>query len=516
MNSPLTILLTEDDQSFALLVRLALRQSETRFEVTHVVRVADALKELVNGKFDLVLTDLTLPDAVQLESVEKLRAFDSHLPLIVLTSHESQDFASQALQAGTQDYIVKDLMTPQLLERAILFAIERQNLVELQSGLITELEEQQDRLNRQNQRLKQLLSTAHRFVDNVSHEFRTPLTVVREYASLMRDGVLGDISDDQAEFLDVIGCRVDDLNTMVDDMLDSSKLEAGIMGMHRVAVDPVEIVARPLAGLQVSADVRDVQLDFEPDAELPHVFCDPEKAGRVVTNLVSNAIKFCEEGSGRVRVGMTHRSDDGNVEVRVSDNGPGIDPDGLSRMFERFQQLGTSTQSSTKGFGLGLNIARELVDLNYGTIAVESEVGVGTTFRFGIPVDDWPEIVRRYATRLERFDATAEVVAIRAAVTDDHGDATCRGMEEFWQFTERQTDLIRKSGPTEWTLLVVCGPQESESVIERFKSNHAQVSRNCPRPLPDLEFSTLGSASIVEGVEAILDLACQSDVCCAS
>jgi signal transduction histidine kinase len=502
--SNLRILLIKDDESFARIVESALKALKSIRAVTHVTSVAAALHELAHQNCDIALTDLTLPDAVELESVDRLQTFSPELPLIVLTSHESHELTLQTLHAEAQDYIIKDLMNPKTLERIIWHAIERHSIRTENARLIGELETQKKQLNLKNTQLQQLVETAHRFVDNVSHEFRTPLTVVREYASLMSDGALGRITPQQTEFLDVIRYRVDDLNTMVDDMLDSSKLAAGIMGMHRVSTPPTEIVDRPLSGLALKAQVRGVELVLEPEHDLPHVFCDPEKAGRVVTNLVSNAITFCEDGTGRVLVAMRHLTDQRDVEISVADNGPGIDSDGLNRMFGRFQQLGTGTQSSTKGFGLGLNIARELVDQNFGTITVESTVDVGTTFRFTIPVDDWPEIVRRYAVRLSQKDSAASIVVVRALAHDTHGQSCRKDIDAFWRYTEKQADLVRRTGSLEWTLLFASDLNELPQIIEGFLVDHAKVNRNRTKPMPDLTFTTVGCFAVADGNDALL------------
>ena len=507
--TPLKILLIEDDAAFAFIVKRTIVTIRSDYLVTHVVRIENALQELARETFDVVLTDLTLPDASGLESVQKLRAFSPDLPLIVLTSLESEEQDVLALQAGAQDYICKDLMAPSVLNLSIQHAIERQKIRAENARMCEELETQRKQLKQKNERLQQLVETAHRFVDNVSHEFRTPLTVVREYASLMRDGVLGEINEEQAEFLDVIGYRVDDLNTMVDDMLDSSKLEVGLMGAHREPTHPDSIIERSLSGLQLKAQVRGVDLRFESDEDLPDVYCDPEKVGRVVTNLVSNAIKFCDQDKGQVQVAVRHQDGDRDVRISVTDNGQGIDEDGLSRMFDRFRQLGTSTQSSTKGFGLGLNIARELVDLNYGEITVDSTVGQGTTFTFTVPVDDWPEIIRRYTARLVRSDADATVAVVRVAAVDGPGESCLRDIDAFWRFTERQPDLIRMTEPAVWILLIACDTNGLSHIIERFKANHAQVSRNRPAPLPALTFDTLGCFAIADGVDSLVDVACQ-------
>lgn len=510
----LRILLVEDDESFAILLSRVLKKLGGKHYVMHVSRLKDALRELAQRSFDVVLTDLGLPDAVRLEAVEQIREHSPGVPLIVLTMLESMDLTSAAMKAGAQDFIVKDSVTPTLLERSIQNAVERQKMVEERGQLITTLREQQDRLNSKNAKLKQLVETTHRFADNVSHEFRTPLTVIREYAALVREGLLGDVNEQQSEFMDVIIYRVDDLNRMVDDMLDSSKLEAGIMGTHRAPAEPLEIVRGPLTGLKLKAQVRGVQLSYDIPSELPLVYCDVEKAGRVITNLAANAIKFTDDRTGQVRISATHLEAQGDIEFCVKDNGPGIMEDDLKRMYERFQQLGTSTQSSTKGFGLGLNIARELVELNYGQIRVESTPGEGTSFYFTVPVDDWSEIIRRYCRRLEAASHAASVVVLSVRASGEISDAEMRDTQAFWRFTQRQTDLIRCTNNGEWKLLVTCGSDEINQVVDRFESEHAEVSRSRPRPLPGLSFEILGCFS-PDDIDSILGAAEETANCLA-
>ena len=501
MTQQLRILLIEDDDSFAMLVRRVLRNLGAKHNVHHVTRLSEAIKALSSQAFDVVLTDLTLPDAVRLESLEGVRSARPGLPVIVLT-----------LMAGAQDFIVKDTITPSLLERAIQNAVERQKMVKRNAQLIDTLQSQQEQLNKKNARLKQLIETTHRFADNVSHEFRTPLTVIREYAALVREGLLGEVNEQQAEFMDVIVYRVDDLNRMVDDMLDSSKLEAGIMGTHRIPSSPADLIKGPLDALRLKAQVRGVQLTYELAADLPIVFCDPEKAGRVITNLAANAIKFTDDNEGRVHISVCHLAEQGDVQISVSDNGPGIAPADVQRMFDRFQQLGTSTQSSTKGFGLGLNIARELVELNYGAISVESELDRGTTFQFTVPVDDWPEIVKRYCIRQDVTLTVAPVSVIQVRVVGELCKAGIRDTDAFWRFTQRPTDLIRKTSDGEWKLLVACAPDELPTVLERFQSEHKEISRNRPKPLPELSFTTLGCFMAAE-LQDVLAVACDDQLC---
>ena len=287
------------------------------------------------------------------------------------------------LRQGAQDYLLKHEVEPKLLARSLRFAIERQRTAALES-CIEQLAAAQVLLKKKNRRLAKLNRTVHEFVDNVSHEFRTPLTVIKEYASLVKDGVVGAVSDEQKQMLTIVEDRADDLNTMVDDMLDVSKLEAGLLRVDRRICQVADIVARVWPARECKAAVRGVQLEFQLDPKLEAVFCDPEKAGRVLTNLVTNAIKFCGQ-PGRVWLNCDREPDGAGVRLSVRDNGHGISPENQRAIFLRFKQLSESIRSSTKGFGLGLNIAKKLVELNLGEITVESEIGRGSTFAFTLP-----------------------------------------------------------------------------------------------------------------------------------
>ncbi|MFK7818072.1 MAG: ATP-binding protein [Planctomycetaceae bacterium] len=508
------VLLVEDDDVFAMVVERCFKESPYNYKLTRAVTVDQGRDELQSGTFDVVMTDLTLPDARRLESVYALRNDAPDLPLVVLTLINSMELAAEAVQAGAQDFIVKDWVTHEVLDRSIQMAIERHKLVAENVMLINALKSRQLQLAQKNAQLRQLVDTAHRFADNVSHEFRTPLTVIREYASLVGDGLLGEVNPDQTEFMNVVTDRVDDLSRMVDDMLDSSKLQAGIMGMHRVPGTVSQIVESVMPSVSLKARLSHVELTYDSGLDCPIVFCDPEKAGRVLINLIANAIKFAKTENGSVHVGVRPTPESNEVEISVSDNGPGIAHEDCIHMFDRFRQLGTATQSSTKGFGLGLNIARELVDLNYGALTVDSVPGEGATFRFTLPIDNWPRVIQRYCERLSRngHDNWIAVVQVNAELplTEEQSHE----MMAFWQFTQRATDLIRQVSDQSWMLLIACSFEGVERAIHMFESEHHAVSRNRPEPLPAIAFESLGcfSADQVEEVVAIAldEVACSA------
>ena len=294
--------------------------------------------------YDAVLLQLGLSGSVGVESVATFRALcPSSPPLIVLAAHDDQRIALEAIDQGAQEYIIKSDIV--CLSRAIRHAIMRQKMV-------AELNSANESLREKNVRLAELYETAQQFVDNVSHEFRTPLTVIREFTSIVRDGCDGPITSKQAEHLDHVLRRTDDLAIMVDDMLDISRLETGRLGVWRRTVRADELISTTLSSLKKRAEAKGIVLTSQVAPDLHQVYCDEEKARRVLINLVVNALKFTPEG-GHVEIWARPSSDGTEIVMGVTDSGPGIESAQLKLVFERFKQLGTNVRQSTKGFGLG-------------------------------------------------------------------------------------------------------------------------------------------------------------------
>ncbi len=253
-------------------------------------------------------------------------------------------------------------------------------------------------LSQANRELEEVTDTALRFTDDVAHEFRTPLTVIMEYASMAADGLAGEVTDKQHEFLDCIVDASTEMAQLVDDFLDSGKLRARSLRVDRRPLDVDEIIKSSRQLLEPRAASRKVRLDWGIVDGLPQVFCDPDKARRTIVNLVMNAIKFSPSG-GTVTI-RADRDDDNRVQFRVSDQGRGLTPEEVRSLFTRFRQGIEGQRSACKGFGLGLNIVRDLVAINLGTVTVESTVGEGSTFAFDIPVSGLQAILDAYSTRL--------------------------------------------------------------------------------------------------------------------
>jgi two-component system, NtrC family, sensor kinase len=220
------------------------------------------------------------------------------------------------------------------------------------------------------------------FLANMSHELRTPLNAIIGFSEVLTDRMFGDLNEKQEEYLKDIYASGTHLLSLINDILDLSKIEAGRMELELTdfhlptALDNAMILVRERAGR------RNITLQMSVDERLGEVRADERKIRQVVLNLLSNAIKFTPEG-GRIEVAAVPK--DGSVEVSVSDTGVGIAPEDQEAVFEEFRQVGTADKKA-EGTGLGLTLCRKFIELHGGRIWINSQVGVGSTFTFTVPV----------------------------------------------------------------------------------------------------------------------------------
>jgi PAS domain S-box-containing protein len=236
-----------------------------------------------------------------------------------------------------------------------------------------------------NARLVEEMGRANRlksdFVATMSHELRTPLNVIMGYNELLRDGGFGPVAPEQQEVLRRIAYSAHQLLELINATLDLSRLEAGRVTLDRKLVRLPELM-RELADEAHELEAKaDVQLEWNIAPNLPAILSDRVKLKVVLKNLLANALKFTDHGSVSVRA----KSREGGVEITVTDTGIGIAPDALPVIFEPFRQADSSTTRKYAGVGLGLYIARRLLDMLGGAIEVESTPHQGSTFRVWVP-----------------------------------------------------------------------------------------------------------------------------------
>ena len=224
------------------------------------------------------------------------------------------------------------------------------------------------------------------FLANMSHELRTPLNAIIGFSEVLVEGMFGEINEKQTEYLKDILESGRHLLSLINDILDLSKIEAGHMGLEPSDFDLPNAIANALILVRERASRRGIALGSTIDERLGMLRGDERKVKQVLLNLLSNALKFTPEGG---EIDVTARLHDHLAEVSVADTGIGIAPADQSTVFEEFRQVGTADKKA-EGTGLGLTLSRKFIELHGGKIWVQSEVGRGSTFTFTLPVRPWP------------------------------------------------------------------------------------------------------------------------------
>ena len=305
------------------------------------------------------------------------------IPVIVcarplLLANQYQGTIATFTDIGEQKRIEQELKAKterlELLNRAL--NLQRKKLIELTFEL-----------EKANQELKRLSEAKSDFVSAVSHDLRTPLTTIIEGISLVEDGTLGEVNEEQRKFLRMAIEDAERLNDFISDILDLSKIEAGKLVVKKVMVKPKEQIERLKMSYENLAREKGLEFLTElPDPEVA-VFCDSGHYYRVLTNFLSNAIKFTPAG-GKITIRVM-REPGGVVLTSVKDTGVGIPPEQKHHIFKKFERVEQrQSQSTAGGYGLGLSLCKQLVELNGGRIGFTSEVNKGSDFYFSLPVYD--------------------------------------------------------------------------------------------------------------------------------
>lgn len=497
-SSPLKIMVVEDNEGDRGLILEALGEATGRHQSTCASTLGEALLLLDQYPTDVIVLDLGLPDSQGLDTFRRLQQHAPNIPVVVMTMLGDHQTALATIRAGAQDYFIKGYTSRELIVRSLQNAVERLRLIVQMDHSRAAHERDMARslaiIDRQNKELMEMADRAHHAVDDVSHEFRTPLAVIKEFASIITDGLAGPVSAKQAEYLKIMDGAVIELNHMVEDLLDSSKLRAGRLRVDRREHRIADIFAKGKVALERKAATRMIMIESRVEDDLPPVFADEEKVRRVISNLITNAIKFSPE-SGRILLAASRSTRPAEIVISVTDQGPGLSATDIDRLFNRFQQAATARNVSAKGFGLGLSIAQELAWLNLGCVSVQSEKGKGATFSFTLPVYDCDAVIRRYFETLVNHDRPGEELAlVRIEIGEISGECGLEEPRAFLASATYPTDLIlpadhseSNSGGTHGSLWVLGRTKSATAWTTRLRAARAEMRADSACNLADLD-----------------------------
>jgi PAS domain S-box-containing protein len=487
----LRVLLIEDHPGDARLIRALLAEVPgLGWQLMHVDRLATALPLLAAGAVDVVLLDLSLPDAHGLATVERVQAAAPDTPIVVLTGLDDEATGLRAVQAGAQDYLIKSQVSGELLARAVRYARERRQLLAREraaradaerlaaeraailgqiadgvliadrAGRITFINAAGRRLHglddlatdgtatytllgldgaplpcseqplwraacrgetvrdaefvirrgdgsevvvrgsaapvlaEDGTRLGAVLTlhdiTARRalerekdeFLSAVSHDLRTPVAAIKASVEVMLAHAPHDLPPALRRLLVNIDQAADRMATLVNDLLDLARLQAGRLQLRPELTDLRQLAERAAAAIEPLAQQRGQQVCVELPAMPVWACIDPARLERALLNLLTNAHQYGRPGG---RIGLRLEPCGSHARLAVSDDGPGIPPEQQERIFERFYRADSEQARRTGGAGLGLPIARAIAELHGGRLWVESAPGAGSTFVLLVP-----------------------------------------------------------------------------------------------------------------------------------
>jgi two-component system phosphate regulon sensor histidine kinase PhoR len=230
---------------------------------------------------------------------------------------------------------------------------------------------------------KELDEMKNDFVRMVSHELRSPISAIKLQHAVILDGLAGELTDKQRELISRAQAKLQGLLELINDMLDVAKMEAGFRHFEQVPLRLPEILGEIVEFMEAKAEAQRVKLHLRAAPDIPEVLADHRGMEEVFTNLISNAINYSPSG-GDVTIAAAMHGE--FLEVRVSDQGVGIDPEEVPKIFDKFYRVKSPATRQIIGTGLGLPIVKSVIEAHRGIIEVESEVGVGSTFRVLLPV----------------------------------------------------------------------------------------------------------------------------------
>lgn len=420
MKNTIRVLIIEDNEDDVQLEIDELKRGGYNIVFEQIETRKAMIEALKNKKWDFIISDYSLPQFSGLDALEVLKETGIDIPFILISGTIGEETAVAAMKAGAHDYIMKNNLSRLVpafdreLREARVRHQKRQADEELEV-IIQDLKEQNTEYQKlnieylsQNEELTESLDHIQKmnselivaknkaeesdrlkssFLANMSHEIRTPLNGILGFSSLLNDE---DLTKENAErYIDIIDASGQQLLTIINDILDISKIEAGQMSISIEVVNITHLMNELLQQFRQQAEIKNIDLILNSGNlhENMVINTDKNRLRQILGNLLNNAIKFTSEG--KVEFGLNHK---GNVtEFYVSDSGIGMAPEDQALIFKPFRKVETSLTNKYGGTGLGLSISKAFIEKLGGTISLESDPNKGSKFTFTIPLTEISE-----------------------------------------------------------------------------------------------------------------------------
>jgi len=374
MQESLQVLLVEDSPTDAQLFQhLFYRAATVDWKLVHVERLSEAIDYCGTQSFNVALLDLRLPDSDGLDTVYQFHQAVPDVPIIILTVFDDEELALQAMAQGAQDYLVKDQVTIQLLRRSIRYTIER-------SQILQQLKKSERSSLQALEKERELNQLKYCFVSMVSHEFRNPLNALQVLCEILFNSDSRLSLKKKETYFQQINTVIDNMCQLLDEVIFLGRIENGKCQIESTMINLKEFCEELIASLQFSDNAQH-PIRFSYESKVTQVELDPNLLKHILTNLISNALKYSAPGN---EVQLDVSCQDNTVLFQIFDQGIGIPEAEQYRLFETFSRC--SNVGQIEGTGLGLAIVKRCLDLHEGEIHIESYQGIGTTVTVSIPL----------------------------------------------------------------------------------------------------------------------------------
>ena len=360
------ILVADDEKATRELLARALISKG--FSVETAVDGLDALEKVKKYSFDLLVTDLLMPNMTGLDLMQKSCELSPDLIVIVVTAHATLETALQALKQGAYDYIIKPF-DPEHIVPVIERGLEKLRLRQKNAEL--------EMITRKLQEVEQMKAD---LLDTITHEFSTPIAIIKAYVDMFLDGHFDTSNPRHIESLRSIRSAVIRLERLVMNLLTLSLGKGTNFDLKKEKIFIQDIISNALSQLNDDINKKNINVVLNIESHLPAIEADPSKLSIAVLNLLDNAVKF-NKTNGIIRISASQLKSK-SIGVAISDTGIGIPQDKLDEIYSPFTQVDMSSTREHQGTGLGLAVAKTIVEAHDGKITLKSKLGKGSTFIF--------------------------------------------------------------------------------------------------------------------------------------